>query len=165
MSAISSEPTMMGAGGGAAAGKAPASTYLSIAVATLAAFVFSSLYYMMLANVWRAVDPAAVAGMSPSVPRVAAEILRTLAVTYVLSRLLCMLRVGAWKSVWALAGWLWFGFSFVMWTGAIMWEHTPWQVAAIHSGDWLFKTFIVVSILNAWPGQNRSPPKSGRGSG
>jgi hypothetical protein len=30
---------------------------------------------------------------------------------------------------------LWVGFPFVLWTGAIIWENTPWKLAAIHSGD------------------------------
>jgi hypothetical protein len=49
-----------------------------------------------------------------------------------------------------LALWLWFGFSAMMWTGAIMWEKTPWQIAAIHSGDWLVKTVLIAVILGAW---------------
>jgi hypothetical protein len=38
----------------------------------------------------------------------------------------------------------------MMWVGAIMWERTPWQVAAIHSGDWLLKTILIGVIVGVW---------------
>jgi len=41
----------------------------------------------------------------------------------------------------------------MMWVGAIMWEKTPWQVAAIHGGDWFVKTVLIAAILGAWTGR------------
>jgi len=58
--------------------------------------------------------------------------------------------VSDWKTALVLAVWLWFGFSALRWIGAIMWEKTPWQVAAIHSGDWLLKTTLIAPILGVW---------------
>ncbi len=129
--------------------------YWAIVVAAFAAFVMSSLYYspLLLGNVWRAVDPGPAAGASPSIGKVAAEIARTLVITYVLARLIALLGNGGWKGAVGLALWLWFGFSAMMWVGAIMWEKTPWQIAAIHSGDWLVKTLLITAILGLWPGQ------------
>jgi hypothetical protein len=46
-----------------------------------------------------------------------------------------LLGANDWKSAVPLALWLWVGFSAMMWVGAIMWEKTAWQIAAIHSGD------------------------------
>ena len=123
------------------------SSYRSMAIATGTAFVFSSLYYAMLASTWRAVDPASLAGTPASPLRIGAEIVRTFAIVCVLARLLRMLGSRGWVSVLSLASLLWFGFSFVMWTGAIMWEGTPWAVAAIHSGDWLIKSLLISSLL------------------
>ena len=126
--------------------------YWAVAVAAVAAFVMSSLYYspLLLGNVWRAVDPVATAGMKPSIGRILGEIVRTFVITFVLARLIALLGGGDWKSAVGLAIWLWFGFSAMMWTGAVMWEKTPWEIAAIHSGDWLLKTILIAVILGVW---------------
>src|SRR5258708_26127848 len=114
--------------------------YWAVVVAALAAFLMSSLYYspLLLGNVWLAVDPGSAAGTTPPIGRVLVEIVRTLVITLVVARLIALLGgYSDWKGAVGLALWLWFGFSGMMWVGAIMWEKTPWQVAAIHSGDWL----------------------------
>ena len=129
--------------------------YWAVVVAAFAAFVMSSLYYspLLLGNVWRAVDPGPAASASPSIGKVVAETARILVITYVLARLIALLGNGNWKSAVGLAVWLWFGFSAMMWVGAIMWEKTPWQIAAIHSGDWLLKTLLIAAIIGLWRGQ------------
>jgi len=125
---------------------------VAVVVAALAAFVMSSLYYspLGLGNVWRAVDPGSAAGTTPSIGKVLGEVVRTLVIASVLARVIALLRGGDWTSAVRLALWLWFGFSAMMWVGAIMWEHTPWQIAAIHSGDWLLKTLLIAVILGVW---------------
>jgi Protein of unknown function (DUF1761) len=75
------------------------------------------------------------------------EIVRTVLITYVLARLIVLLGGGGWKRAVGLAVLVWFGFSAMMWLGAIMWEGTPWQIAAIHSGDWLLKTILICFVL------------------
>lgn len=126
--------------------------HFAVIVTAVAAFVFSSLYYspFLLGTVWLAVDPTAAAGMKPSIGRVLGEIARTLMITYVLAHLLALLGSQDWKSGVRLALKLWFGFSFMMWIGAIMWENTPWPVAAIHTGDWLVKTVLMAFLLGIW---------------
>jgi hypothetical protein len=103
--------------------------YWAAVVAGLAAFVMSSLYYspLLLGNAWRVVDPGSAVGATPSIGKVVAEMARTLVITYVLARLIALLGDGDWKSVVSFALWLWFGFSAMMWVGAIMWEKTPWE--------------------------------------
>jgi hypothetical protein len=136
--------------------------YGAIAVAALAAFVMSSLYYspLVLGNVWRSVDPAATAGMTTSIAMVAGEFARTCVVTFVIARLADLLGARGWKGAVRLALWLWFGFSAMMWLGAIMWEKTPWQIAAIHSGDWLLKTLLIATILGTWRAKLQTPSHS-----
>ena len=126
--------------------------YWAVILAAFAAFVMSSLYYspLLLGNVWRRLDPVATAGLTPSPGKMLAEIVRTLVITLVIARLLTLLGAADWKTALVLAVWLWFGFSALMWIGAIMWEKTPWQVAAIHSGDWLLKTMLIALILGVW---------------
>jgi hypothetical protein len=129
--------------------------YWTVLVAAFAAFVMSSLYRspLLLGNAWRTVDPGPAAGASRSIGKVFAEFARTFVITYVLGRLIALLGNGNWKSAVGLAVWLWFGFSAMMWAGAIMWEKTPWQIAAIHSGDWLVKTLLIAAIIGVWRGQ------------
>lgn len=130
----------------------PHVNFLAVGSAAVAAFVFSSLYYspIGIGNLWRAVDPASNAGMKPSILLALSELVRTVAVTYVLARILARLGSSDWKEALRLSLWMWFGFSFLMWIGAIMWENTPWQVAAIHSGDWLAKVIIIALIVSVW---------------
>ena len=130
----------------------PKINYWAVVVAALAAFLMSSLYYspLLLGNVWLAVDPGSAAGTTPSIGKVLGEIVRTLVITFVLARLIGLLGASDWKGAVSLALWLWFGFSGMMWVGAIMWEKTPWQVAAIHSGDWLLKTILIAVIVGVW---------------
>ena len=44
---------------------------------------------------------------------------------------------------------LWIGFPFVLWTGAMLHENTPWRLALIHGGDWLVKLPLVAVIVTA----------------
>lgn len=126
---------------------------LAIVVAAIAAFVLSSLYYspLLLGNVWRNVDPVA-RTVSPSAGRAFGEFVRTLVIAFVVAHLVSHLGARDWKSALGLAVWLWFGFSAMMWIGAIMWEKTPWQVAAIHSGDWLIKIALIAAVVGVWRG-------------
>jgi Protein of unknown function (DUF1761) len=126
--------------------------YWSILVAAIAAFVFSSLYYspLLLGGVWRTVDPVVTTAAKPSGAIAFVEFGRTLVITLVIARVLGMLQVADWKSAVRLAVLLWLGFSAAMWAGAIMWEKTPWPVAAIHSGDWLVKTVLIAFIVGVW---------------
>src|SRR5260370_29661766 len=130
----------------------PKINYWAVVVAALAAFLMSSLYYspLLLGNVWIAVDPGSAAGTTPSIGRVLGEIVRTLVITVVVARLIALLGASDRKGAVMLALWLWFGFSGMMWVGAITWEGTPWQVAAIHSGDWLLKTILIAVIVGVW---------------
>jgi hypothetical protein len=123
----------------------------AIVVAAITAFVMSSLYYspLLLGGVWRAVDPAAAAvAAAPWKPVV--EMLRTAGIAFVMARLLVMVGAKDVASSVTFALWTWFGFSALMWVGAVMWEGTPWPIAVIHSGDWLLKTLLIATILGAW---------------
>jgi hypothetical protein len=157
-----STPTGKFSQAGIKSGATIATNYSYVAIATVAAFVISSMYYAMLGGIWRAVDPGSMAGAAPSAAKVALEILRTFAVAYTLGRLLRLLAAEDLRNVLVLALWLWFGFSFLMWIGAILWENTPWPVAAIHCGDWLFKTLIIVLILSIGTRRSRAR-RPGRG--
>jgi hypothetical protein len=126
--------------------------HVAVAVAAIAAFFLSSLYYspLLVGSYWHAVDPMATAGMTPSIWKAVAEILRTFVIAYVIAHLVNLLGANGWKNTISLGLWLWFGFSAMMWVGTIIWEKTPWQVALVHSGDWFIKTVLITAILGVW---------------
>ena len=89
-----------------------------------------------------------------------AEIPRTLAVTLVMARLLTMLgrqRQEKHREARTLVV-VWLSSTHV--AGAVTWEQTRWQVAAIHSGDWLLKTVLIADIAcgdqGGWHEHNES---------
>ena len=47
----------------------------------------------------------------------------------------------------ALGAGLWVGFPVVLLTGSVVHEKVPWQLAAIHAGDWLLKLLAVSAIV------------------
>jgi hypothetical protein len=128
--------------------------HLAVLVAALAAFVLSSFYYRLLARQIVDLHPTdpqvAEAMMKPAPWKVLAEVGRTVVVAYVLALLVARLRIRDAKGAAELAVLLWIGFSLVMWTGAIIWEGVPVKLAAIHSGDWLFKTVLITLIVGLW---------------
>ena len=42
---------------------------------------------------------------------------------------------------------LWAAFPAVLLTGSVVHEKVPWQLAAIHSGDWLVKLLLVSTVV------------------
>lgn len=45
----------------------------------------------------------------------------------------------------------WAAFPVVLLTGSVIWEGVPWQLAAIHAGDWLLKLALMAAVVTAWP--------------
>jgi hypothetical protein len=44
---------------------------------------------------------------------------------------------------------LWVAFPVVLLTGSVVHEKVPWQLAAIHSGDWLVKLPLIAGIVGS----------------
>jgi hypothetical protein len=72
----------------------------------------------------------------------------------VIARLVPRLNVTDWKSALALGLWLWVGFPVILLTGSMLWQNVPWQLAAIHSGDWLIKLLLIPVGVVLWPGES-----------
>jgi hypothetical protein len=45
---------------------------------------------------------------------------------------------------------VWIAFPVVLLLGSVIWEDVPMRLAAIHSGDWLFKVLAVTTIVTLW---------------
>ena len=47
----------------------------------------------------------------------------------------------------ALGAGLWTAFPLVLLTGSVVHEKVPWQLAAIHAGDWLLKLLAIAAVV------------------
>ena len=127
--------------------------YSAIIVSAVAAFVASSVYYMIFGNALAATLPAeSLAVDMRKVPawKKAAELVRGLVVALVVAAFVAHFGVADWKGALRLAILVWVGFPFMILTGAILWDNRPWKFAAIHSGDWLMKLVLMTTILGVW---------------
>jgi len=132
----------------------PRVNYWAIIVSALAAFALSFVWYsafaepMLRLHPGRPDTPAAM--MRPAAWKMLVEVGRNLILASVLARLARGLAVSTWTAAAGLAVLLWVGFPFVLWTGAILWENVPLELAAIHAGDWLLKLLAITVIVGVW---------------
>jgi hypothetical protein len=125
--------------------------YFALGVAVVAAFIVSSVWYspLLFGKLFIALSGVAPSA-GPNAGKVVGELVRTLILAYVLARLVVLLNVVDWKGALRLGVWLWIGFPVVLLSGSVMWQNVPWQLAAIHAGDWLVKILLIAVILGAW---------------
>lgn len=123
---------------------------LAVLVATVAAFVLSSAYYIALGDQLATVSEAAATGQQPPPSTIAAELLRSLVVVAVVAGLASQTGTDEWTGGALLGLALWVGFPLVLWAGALLHERTPWKLAAVHAGDWLIKLLVVTVIVSVW---------------
>jgi hypothetical protein len=128
--------------------------YLSVAVATVAAFAMSSVWYIVFGKQRMkllADTPGATADVRKVQPlKIFAELVRTLVLAYVLARFVVGLGVTDWKGAISLGLWVWIGFPFMILSGSVLWDKRPWKLAAIHAGDWFVKVLLITVILGVW---------------
>lgn len=119
-----------------------------IAVAAFAAFVLSSVYYLLLSPVeQRALGERALDRGKPGPAKVAAELVRTAVVAAGFAWVADRAGLLSLPASLSLALVLWVAFPVVLLTGSIIWERVPWQTAAIHAGDWLLKLVLIAVAL------------------
>jgi hypothetical protein len=123
---------------------------LAILAATIAAFILSSTYYSLFAAELAQVSEAAAAGEQPPPWKLGVEMLRSLTLAAVVAGLASQGEIDDWSGGLLLGLSLWIGFPVVLWTGALIWENTPWKLAALHGGDWLAKLLVVAMIVSVW---------------
>ena len=123
---------------GVLARAAEQSRVMSIAVATVAAFLSGGAYYTVL-------GPDADEPMPPW--KLAVEVLRCLVLAAVVAGLASQIDIDEWAGGLLLGLVLWIGFPFVLWTGAVIHESTPVRLAALHAGDWLVKLLLIGVIV------------------
>jgi len=123
---------------------------LGVAVASVAAFFLSSLYYVALSPVEaRVLGDRAPGRGAPAPWRVVTELLRTALVAVVLAWLADRADLLSLPGSLLLALVAWVGFPFVLLTGSVIWEKVSPVTAAMHAGDWLLKLLLVGAVVGA----------------
>jgi Protein of unknown function (DUF1761) len=117
---------------------------VTVAIGTVAAFLLGGAYYAVVGN------RLPRAGDEQTPPwTLAVEVLRCLVLVTVVAGLASQGDIDSWTGGLALGLALWIGFPLVLWIGAIVHENVPFELAAIHGGDWLAKLLVVGVIVTA----------------
>jgi uncharacterized membrane protein len=123
---------------------------LGVAVAAVAAFVLSSVYYTVATPVERrALGDRALDRGRPAPWKVAAEIVRTALVAGVFAWIAAVADLLSLPGTLLLALVVWIGFPVALLTGSVTWEKVPPVTAALHAGDWLLKLLLIGAVLGA----------------
>jgi hypothetical protein len=123
---------------------------VAVAVATLAAFLASSVYYVAATPLERRTlgDRAPDRGR-PRPDRVLSELLRTVVVAAAFAWIAGQAHRDTVVGGLPLALVLWLGFPAAILAGSVTWEKVPPVTAAIHAGDWLVKLVLIAAIVGA----------------
>jgi Protein of unknown function (DUF1761) len=125
---------------------------VAVAVAAVAVWIVSTVYYIGFTKQLAALHPAYAdaSDVRPPPWKIVIELIRNLVVASVVAWLASRLDVSEWADGAALGLTLWVGFPVALWTGAVMWEKVPVKLAAIHAGDWLLKLVVIAVIVSVW---------------
>lgn len=123
---------------------------LGIAVAAVAAFIASSVYYALASPVERKVlGDAALDRGRPTAGKIIAELLRTMLVAAIFVWVAAQAGRLSLPDAFPLALVLWVGFPVTLLTGSVAWEKVAPVTAAMHAGDWLLKLLLIAAIVGA----------------
>ncbi len=119
-------------------------------MATVAAFVVSSVWYGVLGSQLARLNDAYADSARPPVWTMLVEFARSLVVAYVLAVLAGLVGDAGLGGAVQLGAVLWIGFPVVLLVGSVIHENVPWKLAAIHAGDWLVKLVVIAVIVGVW---------------
>jgi hypothetical protein len=121
---------------------------LGIAVAAIAAFIVSSVYYIALSPIEkRALGSSAPDRGRPVAWKAVTELLRTAMLATAFWWIAVQAHLLALPGALLLALVAWIGFPLVLLTGSVIWERVSPVSAALHAGDWLLKLLLVALVL------------------
>lgn len=128
------------------------SVAIPVLIATVSAFVVSSLWYIALTPLEvRLLGAAAPArGGRPAPAKVGLEFLRGALVAAVIAGVARTAHLHGAGSVVLLGLALWVGFPLVLLSGSVIWERVAPVTAMLHAGDWLLKVVVISSIVGIW---------------
>jgi hypothetical protein len=127
--------------------------YQAIAAATVAAFLFSALYYFVLNKKVIAIRESYLGHDAKDLSRMSfnkiiVELTRTfvvgIAMAYALTNAMNIAQAAV------VVVWLWIAFPVVLMIGMVVHERFPASLAFIHVIDWLAKLLIFATVLTLW---------------
>jgi hypothetical protein len=124
--------------------------FLAIAVAAVAAFFLSGVWYGVVGSQLAELHPAYADSAPPSAKDVIVELARNLTVALVLAWLVDQIGVNDWAQAALLGLALWIGIAVVLLIGSVYHEKVPVKLASIHAGDWLLKLVVIAIIVGVW---------------
>src|ERR1051326_4065898 len=97
-------------------------------------------------------NPTSIGAVSTSPTQPVIGFLTTLVIAFAIGHLVSRLGITDVRGALQLAALLWIAFPGMLWVGAMLWENTPWQFAALHGGDWLIKCvlFTLIPTVSRW---------------
>jgi uncharacterized protein DUF1761 len=122
---------------------------LPVLVSAVVAFVLSGVWYGVFGGRLAALHEA-YREPRPRAATAAVELVRNLVLAVVTGVLADRVGVSGVGGGLLLGLLLWIGFPAVILAGSVFHERVPWQLAAIHAGDWLLKLLAVAAIVGAW---------------
>jgi len=122
----------------------------AVIVVGLTAFACSLVWYspLLFGGIWLEHRGSSVAS-TPAWTMLVAP-LRELVVAFVLAQLIVRLAITRKANAALLGAGLWLAFHAVAMAGAVLWDDMPWQLGAVHAGDWLMKMLLMAVLLTAW---------------
>ena len=124
--------------------------YLAVIAAVVAAFVTSSVYYVLMAPRLARISPAWANASQQPAWKIVQEPFRTLVTAAVVAGLTTLLAIADVAGAVQLALGLWLAFPAMLLAGSVIHENVPWRLAAVHAGDWLLKLLIIGVIVALW---------------
>jgi hypothetical protein len=122
----------------------------AVAAIGLLAFSLSMVWYspLLFGSVWE--EGTDVAAAAPPAWTFAVAPLREILSAAVVLFLVRRTRVRDAKGALVLGLVLWLGFYVVQLAGAVIWDQMPWELGAVHAGDWLVKVLVIAVLAGAW---------------
>jgi len=124
--------------------------YVAIAAASIAAFVVSTVYYILFSRPLAELSPAWAETARPPAWKIAQEPVRTFVTASVVAGLITLLGIADWTGGLQLAFALWLAFPAMLLAGSVIHENVPARLAAVHAGDWLLKLLIIGIVVSLW---------------
>ena len=122
----------------------------AIIVTGLLAFALSLIWYspLLFGKIWKTLRSSSVSS-TPEWTMIFAP-LREIIAGYILAYFIVRLSLKDWKSAVRLSFMLWVAFYVVSLAGAVLWDNMPWQLGAVHAGDWFMKMMFMALVLSYW---------------
>jgi Protein of unknown function (DUF1761) len=123
--------------------------FLAIAVAAVAAFVASAVWYTAFSNPMANLSDSAEAASGTSLWTMLFVIAQSLVVAFMVAYFASHLGVTSLSGAIGLGALLWI-FPAAILLGSVVHEGVPLALASIHAGDWLVKLILITAIVGMW---------------